>query len=77
VSSLFPEEGGEEGRNIAAVVVGLVLDSVIRDLCRLSSTGLFTVKYLDLYSGDAEFESQPGHRLSWLRLFVVFRSAAK
>jgi hypothetical protein len=26
----------------------------------------------DLYSGGALFESQKGHRLSWLRLFVAF-----
>jgi hypothetical protein len=28
----------------------------------------------DLYSGSARFESQPGHRVSWMRFLVAFLS---
>jgi hypothetical protein len=32
----------------------------------------FSSNVLDLYSGGAWFESQPGHQLSWLKFLVFF-----
>jgi hypothetical protein len=32
---------------------------------------------LDLYLGGFQFESQPGHQLSWLRFFIIFLGPSK
>jgi hypothetical protein len=40
-------------------------------------TGCSRSNVLELYSGGARFESQPGHWLSRLRCFVVFPSPSR
>jgi hypothetical protein len=48
--------------------------STIKPVLHKTIDGVPSVSYVDSYSGSSRFRYWPGHRLSWLRLSMFFRS---